>query len=348
MVEPSDTTIDVTSDRGRVRPHGRRLIVSGTLYEFRIPFSGDGDLLKIHGSRVPGSTPHADVESNEIVVRFVYEEGKLPTPDELEHEVRVIHSSIAERLDQIRPEIEDLNRRLEETIHASLERRRGKVLGDRDLAAALPFELARRMDPSPVLQIDIPPTQPAELRTVAGPAGVPERVLTRSSYDALVESIHAFGAAAERFPRTFSPMSEEILREILLVTLNNQFGVAAGEMFSRVGKTDISVVRENGPIFIAECKIWGGQQVFLDAIDQLLGYLVWRDTKAALVVFIRNRKVAAAMEKAVETLRGHGQFVEDGPSTGSCLTFILHHLNDPSRHVDVALVPVVLEPATDG
>lgn len=64
------------------------------------------------------------------------------------------------------------------------------------------------------------------------------------------------------------------LRDLLLVILNNQFGPAGGEIFIRKGKTDITILREKGAIFIAECKNWSGAKAFSGAIDQLLGYLV--------------------------------------------------------------------------
>ena len=42
-------------------------------------------------------------------------------------------------------------------------------------------------------------------------------------------------------------------------------------------------------IFIAECKFWSGEKSLRETIDQLLGYLSWRDTKAAVIIFSRNR-----------------------------------------------------------
>lgn len=57
-------------------------------------------------------------------------------------------------------------------------------------------------------------------------------------------------------------------------------GPAGAELFSRVGKADIAVTIGDGHVFIAECKIWGGQKKFTDAVDQLLSYLVWGDSKA--------------------------------------------------------------------
>jgi len=45
-------------------------------------------------------------------------------------------------------------------------------------------------------------------------------------------------------------MHEEVLREVVLVILNNQFGPAVGELFSRSGKTDIAIVQADADEFI--------------------------------------------------------------------------------------------------
>jgi hypothetical protein len=46
-----------------------------------------------------------------------------------------------------------------------------------------------------------------------------------------------------------------------------------------------SPVRHNDRnVFIGECKFWAGQKAFTGAVDQLNGYLVFRDTKAAIVL----------------------------------------------------------------
>ena len=51
-------------------------------------------------------------------------------------------------------------------------------------------------------------------------------------------------------------------------------------VFNRSGKTGILIRADNHNVFTPECKIWTGPRKFEQAIDQLLGYLAWRDTKA--------------------------------------------------------------------
>jgi hypothetical protein len=76
----------------------------------------------------------------------------------------------------------------------------------------------------------------------------------------------------ESSPKAFQTLEEEDLRHHFLVQLNGWYeGQATGETFNLSGKTDIVVKAPGGNLFIAECKIWTGDQAFSDAIDQLLG-----------------------------------------------------------------------------
>ena len=84
-------------------------------------------------------------------------------------------------------------------------------------------------------------------------------------------------------------MEEEQIRDLILVDLNGHYeGAAAGETFNAQGKTDILIRADERNVFIAECKFWKGQKAFHAAVDQILGYLTWRDTKAALILFSKN------------------------------------------------------------
>ena len=105
-------------------------------------------------------------------------------------------------------------------------------------------------------------------------AFAPEPAISQTAFTDIVSVIRSMGLAAERFPDTFGKMPEPVLREILLVVLNNQFGPSGGELFSRQGKTDVAIWRETGAVFIGECKFWTGEKDFGEAIEQLLGYLV--------------------------------------------------------------------------
>jgi hypothetical protein len=88
--------------------------------------------------------------------------------------------------------------------------------------------------------------------------------------------------------------------------LNGAFeGAASGETFNFTGKTDILIRVEGRNIFIAECKFWSGPKAFIETIDQLLGYPSWRDTKAAVIIFSRNRDFTAVLSSIEEAANSH-------------------------------------------
>jgi hypothetical protein len=102
----------------------------------------------------------------------------------------------------------------------------------------------------------------------------------------------------ERTPSVAAKAKEEEIRDLLLVGLNAQFQRdAGGELFNGAGKTDILIRVEDRNIFIGECRVWSGPKTMDDALEQLFGYLVWRDTKAAILLSIRNKDVSAVMAR---------------------------------------------------
>ena len=66
---------------------------------------------------------------------------------------------------------------------------------------------------------------------------------------------------------------------------------------------------EGQNLFVGECKYWSGTKELLAAVDQLFGYRVWRDTKLALIVFVRQRDLTSIINKARDALETHPEFV---------------------------------------
>ncbi|BBX53433.1 hypothetical protein GCM10009645_40140 [Mycolicibacterium poriferae] len=112
--------------------------------------------------------------------------------------------------------------------------------------------------------------------------------------------------ALERNPSVAAKLDEEEIRNLLLIGLNAHFeGAAGGEVFNGAGKTDILIRVDDRNIFIGECKVWSGPRTMDSALDQLFRYLVWRDTKAAILLFIRSKNVSAVIDKAIQKVREH-------------------------------------------
>ena len=108
----------------------------------------------------------------------------------------------------------------------------------------------------------------------------------------------------ERTPASYKALHEEDLRNTLLAALNATYkGDATGETFRNTGKTAICIERENRAAFVAECKMWTGQKEVENAIEQLDGYLTWRDCKTALIYFVRRKDFLKTLNTAESALR---------------------------------------------
>src|SRR5262249_16674352 len=138
----------------------------------------------------------------------------------------------------------------------------------------------------------------------------PEPALPEAEYDHILSVISHMTKVIERSPNAFATMREEDLRNHFLVQLNGQYeGQATGETFNFQGKTDILLRVDNRNVFRAECKFWEGPAALTEAIDQVLGYTSWRDTKVALLVFNRRKNLSAVLEKIAPTVAAHPNFV---------------------------------------
>lgn len=96
------------------------------------------------------------------------------------------------------------------------------------------------------------------------------------------------------------------MRFLFLVPLNGHYeGAATGETFNYDGETDILIRVDGRNIFIAECKFWNGPKKLIDTINQLLGYMAWRDTKTAIILFNKNKSFSEVLEKIAATAAQH-------------------------------------------
>lgn len=320
---------------------GRTIDVDGTQVEVLIPFTGDEILLDVRPSTFNLNPPRFEVRGKNIVAAY---KGRAPLdPQQAKAAIDQLIASIEQQLQWQRADIDPWNERLLNSLPTQVEARRTKVLQDRELDAYLEVPVVGRPNPSSSFNVDPPKRQhPVAVEHLAkSPGFSPEPAISDEGFAAILSEIESVTTAVQRLPKTFKPMPEESLRDVLLVVLNNRFGPATGETFSRRGKTDIFIPwgGDERTVFIAECKWWKGQAAFGKAIDQLLGYLTWRDSRAALIVFVRDGPPTEIGEKADGTLRAHGSFKRMS-TRGGRLTYTLASRDDDRRELNVALLVI--------
>jgi hypothetical protein len=82
-----------------------------------------------------------------------------------------------------------------------------------------------------------------------------------------------------------------------------------------------------------------------DALGQLLSYLTWRDTKAALLLFIRSGEPTAIIGKAISEIEGHPNYKRTVTVSqdGERYDFVLHANGDPNKEIQLAFMPFALQ-----
>lgn len=172
------------------------------------------------------------------------------------------------------------------------------------------------------------------------PAAPPEPALSDAIYRDILDTLQQMAEVMERSPHAYADMDEETLRFQFLVPLNAKFeGEARGEAFNYGGKTDILITSQGRNIFIGECKIWKGEKALSEAIDQVLGYLSWRDTKAAILLFNRNRSFSDVLAKIRPTMEKHPQCTSfDGQRGETEFTFTFARADDASRKLKLTVL----------
>lgn len=330
-------------------PVGPQNTRQGSTVSIAIPFSGNSQYLGARPSPRPGFVvPFGAIEGNEIILTIT---EANPTPERVKAYLDEQLALIRQFGDSLNNNLSSFRATLRSHLGQVIEERKSRLLRDRQLEGALGFPVRRRDDaprPIPVVRRNLA-VQRAEAQSANRVSRyADEFMLEDREYQDIIGTILGMARAFERTPSTFSRLKEEALRDFLLVILNGTYqGQATGETFNGNGRTDILVRAENRNVFISECKIWYGPAKFSDAIDQLLGYLVWRDTKAALILFVKRGNATQIVETADSLLRNHENFKRAGDSTSDPFirrNYVMHQTGDTAREIQLALLLVVLRP----
>lgn len=175
-------------------------------------------------------------------------------------------------------------------------------------------------------------------------SGELEPELDTEIYCEILQVIYDVGKGFERSPHLFQDKGEEDLRDYILFFLESHFeGSVTGETFNKNGKTDILYRYDNSNLFVAECGIWDGPKWCNQKLDQLLSYLTWRDSKAALVVFVKRNKITPVLEKLDTSIREHSTFIEHTNEAGeSWNDYKIHLPENPDREIQLGVIAVHL------
>lgn len=286
---------------------GRQVNLNANYFVFAVPFSGDGNLFYFRASTSSSAPPCGVVANGELHLKFVRTDHN---GEAIKNALNRELEEILKHLSWIARDVELFHSNLSSTIMRQLEVRKEKLLKDKGIVTSLGIPIRQRKDApqtftTPVnrKQIHIPkPKAPKE-------PFIPEPALDDKVYEQIIETLQNMVLVMERSPHAFAGMGEEDLRTHFLVQLNGLYeGMATGETFNFEGKTDILIRAEGKNVFIGECKFWKGPKALHDTIDQLLGYVSWRDTKISLLIFNRNKELGKVLEQIPDVIKSHPNY----------------------------------------
>jgi hypothetical protein len=304
-VEIGDAQIDVAGrfDYAVDRDEGPRY-VKGTTVKVSIPFEGNPKLLNLQLPSTYYQSPKGSIDRNRINLTY----SRLPQDHntikgELANDTKRLECCFTE----LRSIIEQFNSSLESIGKEAISKRKTKLLVDSNLVESLGIPLKKIDGDSPTYTIPLARKKIVAVKpAVVKKRFTPEPTMLPDDYEAVLELIKHLSLVIERNPHTFVSMKEPDIRNIILVLLNAVYqGTATGETFNGTGKSDILIRYEGQNLFVAECKFWKGEKQLLEAIDQLIGYVAWRDTKTALIMFNRKKDFTATLSKLQEVTKNH-------------------------------------------
>lgn len=275
-------------------------------YRVTLPFLGDAALLLMAPTGGAAYVPAESVRADGVVQTFYYVIGQ-EGPEQFSRELRQWLDSVTAGASKVAAEVEKFNATLPLRLGNLIEEHIARVDAANAFTTGLPFAVSRRTDAPPAV---VAPPVSAVKREVPRTGGLPSSQPALGKYfDDIVAVLGSALRAIERSPGRYSGWQEEELRDSLLVMLNAQFqGAAVGEAFNASGKTDLLIRAEDNNLFIGECKIWAGAKEFDRAIEQLLSYSTWRDSRLALIIFVRTRNMAETVEKGRAVVSGRAEF----------------------------------------
>lgn len=300
--------IDVSHDFRRAVFPGERAVVKGTKVDIAIPFEGDPVLWKIRASTFSLSGyPDMEIRDGEAIFAVSFPDDSAE-PERLRADIERITKSLVEAVTYLRRDVDNHNNSAPNKVKAVLAQKRERAQAAVGAVVALGIPI-KKTSTEPTFTIPAKRREsPAKRPTVSTGKYEPEPVLDEKEYQHILEVLKSMSLVIERNPSSFAALDEEAIRDHFLLQLNGHYeGSATGETFNASGKTDILIRAENKNVFIAECKFWRGSKAFDEAVDQLLGYLTWRDSKCALLFFNKTKDSTAVRQKMHEVMSARSQ-----------------------------------------
>ena len=307
-----------------------------------IPNSQLPELLKMRPSTFSLSWRPEEVTWKGSTVEFTIDmKGYGFTRDEnwVANEVARQKQNIYNHIHITGTEVTQENNNLKQQIKTLIDRRKQKLEGDKDKYSSLLKQIdipLKKKEDEVVKRIQLD-TKPLVQKVRPNPTQPENYIIDRDKVLDIIHILDNQGTQFEKTPASFENSGENDFRNILLVGLNTVFqGKATGETFNSKGKSDIYLNIAKGNILVCECKIWGGQKLYGETIDQLLSYLTWRENYGIMITFVKNKSLTNVLTEAETAIKAHSTY-RRGFHIINKTHFLSHHClpADELKYVEV-------------
>lgn len=338
QMEHRETKINVTGrfDYGSFDNH--TVMADGHELRFFIPFSGESILWKMRPNVWSSMIPQGEIDDRRKILTLRFSNTSNTASEwyqrELESSLQLIRQSISAQASMLLSYQTSLSRAVREYVtyrHQQIEKLHG-------LASAFNIPMVKKPGMPEFRPVDVQKKIVRPLPKAPAADYKPEPAINGELYEEILSNIRHMGATFEGTPQTYASLGEEGLRDILLASLNGVYkGTATGEAFRKYGKTDIRIEEESRSAFVGECKLWGGEQVLVGALEQLVDYLTWRDCKAALIIFNKSVAGFSSVQQTIsQALPQHKLFLRDkGEQQPGEWRLVFRSKEDDGREVTV-------------
>ncbi len=294
---------------------GNSTIVSATQYTLILPFEGDPNyFFLIPNPRYASRDIEGVINENELCITFIISDYSHTTLErELKRKLNELIEYVDYHITNLNKNIDQFNRTLDRFIKHWILKRKEKLREVMSVTSALNISIRPRNRPMTPFKIPIKKRK-IDLKRPKMPKtdSKPFWVLDHEIYENILGTCFSISTVMERTPETYKNMPEESIRDLFLAHLNGHFeGGVSSETFNKKGKTDILIQVENDIVFIAECKFWKGKKILLNTIDQLFGYITWRETKTAIFIFNKKIKISTLLNKVNEIMENHENYLSE-------------------------------------
>jgi hypothetical protein len=235
------------------------------------------------------------------------------------------------------------NSQLPAFIQQTFSQQKSTLIKENDFFAAIRLTTNKDTDSLytvPVIKKKIvPQMMPTQKQTFAA---VP--TIGNETYTYIIKLLNDVGRSIERKPSLYKGKDENGIRDYFLNHLEFRYDsvTATGETFNSAGKTDIILkyAPDGSYLFVAECKFWTGHTGFLATITQLFDrYLTWRDSKVAVMMFVKNNDLTGVLNNIRNEIRNHPCYLKgNGQTNESSLSYIFRLKQDSEKPVQMEVM----------